>query len=384
MARIEEQGWSKEAGFEGQALFARDGRWPRRGQWHLNHRDGACIFLGEGGRCRIHERFGSAAKPLACRLYPFLLVPSGDHWRIGLRFSCPSAANDQGRPINQHLAELREYASILEQQNPRVRSFVAPPLKARQNVSWDDIDTLIKGLAIIVSEQSDRLERRLRKCLALANLCRQAKFDKITGKRLEEFLGIVIGAVDGETPAELESLPPPSWVGRVLFRQFLALFSRKDTGVHTGIAVRGPIARLWAAACFARGLGPVPRVHGLFPETTFEQMERPAGAIPDEAEAVLERYYLTKIQSMQFAGVTNFRLNFWDGLESLILTFPAILWLSRAFVDLPRTEAIVQALRIVDDSFGYHRLLGTFHQKLSLKILSFTGEIPRIVAWYSR
>ena len=91
-----------------------------------------------------------------------------------------------------------------------------------------------------------------------------------------------------------------------------------------------------------------------------------------------------RLHSLQFAGPTNFRMSFWDGLESLVLTFPAIAWLSRAFGDRPRKEAVIQALRIVDDSFGYHPLLGSSRQKLAIRILSFRGEIPRLIAWYSR
>ncbi len=382
-ARIEEQGWSNEPGFESQPLFARKGL-IRKERWHLTHRNGGCVFLGESGRCRIHERFGSAAKPLACRIYPFVLVPSGDFWRIGLRFACPSAAKDQGRPLNQHLPEIREYAAILEKQSPAARLVQPPPLSGRQSMSWDDLGILIRALGIVVSERQDRLERRLRKCLALANLCRQAKFDKVTGDRLEEFLSIIINALDAEAPADTAAIPAPTWVGRILFRQILALYSRKDTGSNAGIAVRRPVARVMAALRFARGKGSVPRVHGLLPETTFERMEQPVESWPDAAEEALERYYLTKIESMQFAGPTNFKMKFWDGLESLILTFPAIAWLSRAFTDMSRTDAVIQAMRIVDDSFGYHPLLGSSRQKIAINILSFRGEIPRLVAWYSR
>ena len=39
-----------------------------------------CV-LERSRACRIHERFGYAAKPLPCRLFPFALVPVGDHWR---------------------------------------------------------------------------------------------------------------------------------------------------------------------------------------------------------------------------------------------------------------------------------------------------------------
>src|SRR5262249_1616332 len=93
--RIEAQGWEKEPGFAELPLFLRTGPPWRRLYERNRHPDGSCIFLSEQGRCRIHERFGSDAKPLPCRLYPFVLVPVGDEWRVGLRFACPSAAGSR-------------------------------------------------------------------------------------------------------------------------------------------------------------------------------------------------------------------------------------------------------------------------------------------------
>jgi lysine-N-methylase len=377
--RIEGQEWTKQPGFDGVSLF----KWTKGG-WALNQQGGGCVFLDEHARCRIHGKFGPEGKPLACRVYPFLLVPSGDSWRVGLRFACPSAAKNQGAPINQHLAEVRQYARMLAEQNPKVESVPAPPLQGRQIVSWDDIDTFIQALANVMEQREDRVERRLRKCLALANLCRQAKFVRVSGKRLQEFLGILINAIEEEAPKHPQDIPRPTGIGRILFRQLVALYARKDVGEHAGIAKRGRLALLGAAVRFARGTGAVPRVHGTLPEVTFEKLEEPVGPWTDECELLLERYYLTKIYSMQFAGTMNFGSRFWDGLESLALTFPAIGWLSRAYVNRPRIEAVTQALRIVDDSFGYHPLLGSARQKLAIRILSFRGEIPRLIAWYGR
>ena len=60
----------------------------------LNHKpDGSCVFLDESNRCRIHGKFGAAAKPMACRIYPFVLVPAGDHWRGGCDFVTASPAS---------------------------------------------------------------------------------------------------------------------------------------------------------------------------------------------------------------------------------------------------------------------------------------------------
>jgi lysine-N-methylase len=92
--RIEGQGWDKLPEFAGVPYFVK-----RNGEFFLNHRaDGGCVFLGADKRCRIHAQFGSGGKPLACRIYPFLLVPAGDHWNLGLRLACPSAAENKGGP----------------------------------------------------------------------------------------------------------------------------------------------------------------------------------------------------------------------------------------------------------------------------------------------
>lgn len=111
---IDAQGWENDPELRGVPFFVREGSWFSGREWRLNHRpDGACVFLGADNRCRIHAKFGSAAKPLACRVYPFLLVPAGDHWRLGLRFACPSATAGVGRPLGEHSAAAREYAGQL-------------------------------------------------------------------------------------------------------------------------------------------------------------------------------------------------------------------------------------------------------------------------------
>src|SRR5262245_53188021 len=81
---VEAQGWTRED-LGGLAPFRRVGPpWARR--WVLNHRaDDSCVFLSEQGRCKIHEKHGYETKPLPCRLFPFVLVPVSDHWRVGLR-----------------------------------------------------------------------------------------------------------------------------------------------------------------------------------------------------------------------------------------------------------------------------------------------------------
>lgn len=387
--RIEAQGWDKDAEIGDLPIFQKSGPWWAR-RYHLTHRgDGSCIFLTEQGRCRIHERFGYAAKPLPCRLFPFLLVPAGDHWRVGMRFACPSAAANKGRSVTEHEEALRKFAAELAQREgvdlrPGDGSLRPPALQKGQRVDWPDLLHFMNVLLTILRNRQDRMERRLRKCLALAGLCRQARFEQIQGGRLVEFLAIMVDSLDGEVPADPAALPPPGWIGRILFRQAVALFTRKDHGPESGLARQGRVALLLAAWRFAVGNGEVPRLHNRLPETTFAKIEAGTGPLPDDAEEVLERYFTVKVESLQFCGPTNFHLPFWEGLEMLMLMGAVIFWVMRALADLPRVEAVHRALTIVDDHFGYNRVLRARRQRISFNILARSGEMQKLIAWYGR
>jgi lysine-N-methylase len=387
--RIEAQGWDRDRDLGGVAPFAKYGP-PWRRRTVLNHRaDGSCVFLSEEGRCRIHERFGYETKPLACRLYPFVLVPVADHWRVGVRFACPSAAGNKGRPVAAHGKDLEEFAKMLARREklgdrPDGNLTLPPVWHGGQRPDWPDLLRVVDALLSLLTNKRDPLERRLRKCLTLAGEMKKLNLEQIKGSRLGELVNVLKGMADAETPANPMMLPRPGWVGRVLFRQAVGLYTRKDHGPKRGPAMRGRLSLLGAAVRFTRGSGPVPRMHALIPETTFELAEEPQGPLPEEAERILERYYTLKVWALQFCGAASFGLPFWEGFESLALTFPVLLFVSRLFHDLPRDQAVVQALSIVDDHVGFNRILSTFRPRLSFQILARTGELAKLIAWYSR
>jgi lysine-N-methylase len=128
----------------------------------------------------------------------------------------------------------------------------------------------------------------------------------------------------------------------------------------------------------------VPRIHALLPEKTFQELETPLGPLSEEAELLLERYYLVKLGSLQFCGGANFGLPFWRGLESLALTFPVILWLVRALGAEQPEIAAARAVSIVDHNFAYNPHLGGRFQRLALRLLAQRGELEKLIAWYSR
>lgn len=383
---IGKQKWDEDPAMKGIVPVDYD---KKLGTHRLNHNsDGVCVFLGEDNRCRIHARFGSAAKPLACRLYPFMLIPAGDHWRVGLRYACPSAIADTGRPLAEHLGDLKEYARIHESDVGKPTEGEPPPLlQAGQSTTWPDLFRFIKAISDLLAGDAP-IERKLRTVLAFIALMRKSRFEKVAGARLSEFLEIVSAAILEDLPNNPADLPQPGFVGRSLFRQVAAVFARKDVGQHHGnLIAKGAFGRIMAAWRFAVGSGNVPQVHGWIPaEATFDAGEQPAGQRSAVSEALLTRYYRLKIESLQFCGRANFGLDVWDGLESLILTFPVMMWLAKILAAGGTSQelAIEQAVKIVDDNFGFNPLLGSYKQRTIIGLIRAKDELPRLVAWYGR
>ena len=161
--RLEAQGWDRDKDLGGFAPFVRHGPpWART--WRLNHRpDGSCVFHSDQGRCRVHERFGYETKPLPCRLFPFILIPTGDHWSVGMRYACPSAAANKGRPLPEHDQELVEFAARLaerEKLTPRPDGSLTPPpqLRPGQHVSWPDVHRCVQALLTLLRNRKEPLE----------------------------------------------------------------------------------------------------------------------------------------------------------------------------------------------------------------------------------
>jgi lysine-N-methylase len=384
--RIEAQGWSA-ADLGGLPPFQARGLLRRR--YFLTRRpDGSCVFLSPEGRCRIHERHGYENKPLACRLFPFVLVPVADHWRVGLRFACPSAAASVGRPLAEHEGDLRDLAGRLaERENLGARPDGAltrsPALDGRQLLDWPELLALLEHFLAFLRDGRAPVERRWRKCLLLADLLRQARLGTLpAGARAEALALLVRTAAD--VPRDPHHVPAPSALGRVIFRLTACLYTRKDHGPNRGLAARGRLALIGAALRFARGAGNVPAMHRLLPEAPFALAEEERGPLGPSAEAVLERYYLIKVGSLQFYGPASFGLSFREGIEALGVTVPMVLWLMRLFRDVPQEEAAVRALSIVDDHFGFNPLLASRRLRLGFRVLARRGDLGRLIAWYSR
>jgi Fe-S-cluster containining protein len=92
------------------------------GHYRIRKRaDGACGFLSPQNRCRIHEEMGAAAKPLACRVFPFRFHETEGRPLVTTSASCPTVVRNEGEPLP---AQARDIAALRVEWT---RAFPEPP-----------------------------------------------------------------------------------------------------------------------------------------------------------------------------------------------------------------------------------------------------------------
>jgi lysine-N-methylase len=387
--RIEQQSWTPADGIpDGQPLFVDEGglfgtTWQR-----LAHQaNGACVFLDEQGLCRIHARYGEAAKPLACRIYPYAFHPAGHRLTVSLRFSCPSVTRNLGRPVTAQRLELQELAGQVVPDD--FRETPVPEITPGQRVSWPDFLQFTEALEGLLSAEAPVLIRLLR-VLGWVGLVEQARFDKLQGQRLREFLGIITQAIETEFPGEgdVPTLPAPSRVGRMQFRLLAGQYARKDTYLSDrSLAGRWRLLRM--AMALTRGTGQIPAGHQGLREVPFARLDEPAGPLPPAAEELFTRYFRVKVAGLHFCGKPYFGVPFVEGVYSLVLVYPVVLWIARwhaASCDAAALsdESLVTAFTLADHNHGYSRAFGTWGFRRRVRNLAQLGDIARLCAWYGR
>ena len=62
----------------------------------LRQEGGACVFLDDARRCRIHETAGLEAKPMVCRQFPILAARTETTTRVGVDPACYHAMETWG------------------------------------------------------------------------------------------------------------------------------------------------------------------------------------------------------------------------------------------------------------------------------------------------
>lgn len=388
-SRIERQKWTAADGIpEDQPLFVKEGGWGRKTWYRLAQPHGACVFLDEQGLCRIHARYGEAAKPLACRIYPYAFHPAGNKVAVSLRFSCPSVVENRGRPVTGQRKELREYAGQVVPTN--IREALPPGLTADTHPQWPDLLRFVNQLDVLLAAGDAPVLIRLLRALYWIGIIEESKFERLSGARLGEFLTLIARAsVETFGPdAPVGEIAAPSRIGRSQFRLLAGQYARRDT-YASDRSLRGRWRLLQTALALTRGRGMVPPVQECFRCVPFEALEQPLGSLPPEADELLTRYFRVKVQGLHFCGRAFYGVPFVEGFHSLALMYPVVLWIARWLAASDgRTSLsgadIVKAITIADHNHGYSPVFGTWGFRRRVRNLAQLGDVAKLCAWYSR
>jgi len=104
----------------------------------LGRSDGRCVFHGSGTEgCRLHAWGGPAAKPVACRQFPWIAVHDPRGTTVSLSHVCPTAAALLRDPALLVLAALPGPGDRFEGLD--VRRALPPAVSERRLLDWDAV-----------------------------------------------------------------------------------------------------------------------------------------------------------------------------------------------------------------------------------------------------
>jgi lysine-N-methylase len=376
--RIEQQGWTAADGVDPAAMIVPEGN-----RFRLTHQsNGACVFLDAANRCRIHAKFGEAAKPLACRLFPLVIHPAGKKLVVGLRFSCPSAVANRGRPLAEQGGELQQLARLVVpddyQESP------PPPVLVERGAGWPDFLRFVSWLDTSLTDKEVPMALKLMRALHWLGAVEKGSLDQIAGPGADEILEALIASAAKKLPALPEKPDPPSRFGRF----FLRLMVLEHARLITVKEMNAPgqyrwkiLAAIWQ---FARAGGHTPALRSGLARVRFANLEKPFGPLSAGTEAMLTRYFRVKIQSLHFCGHAFHDRPLIEGFRSLALLYPMVVWLSRWLaVSDGRTNLadadVARAIAMVDDHYSYSPYLSW-----RVRLLQQRNDIVRLCGWYGR
>ncbi len=376
--RLDEQKWSEKLGV---SAYVRSGR-----GWALNkHSDGACVFLDPQNRCRIHSEYGEAAKPLACRIFPFSVRPTQHGWQASLRFDCPSVTSSKGEPIAQHRRWLGQLVAELDERGEARNEAI---LFQRGIVAADEeVEALMARLVKWVDDPKRALSERLAGAARLTATLDKAKLRNIRGSRFIELLDLLMASL----PAECRlAAPAPSPRQRAMLRQYA--FAHAE---HVSLADLQSLRARWSnrwrqlhsARVFLRGEGQAPALPGFEGVPSFEAIENVMPA-PENAQAIddlLRRYLVARLEGRSVFGGGFYGWPVFRGLAACWLSVAAAGWLARYAAaasgrSVLNFEDIACALGVVDRAATRLPALGTLAERTRVGYLLEDDGVARLIS----
>jgi lysine-N-methylase len=318
--RLAAQGWRERLGGD-YAVEFRGARWLRQTP------EGACVFLGENGLCRVHAEFGLEAKPLACQFFPFMLSPGPRRAVIGVSFACGSVAASRGAALESHGAQVRALSEQLPPSAP-----IPVRLKGRVVATEEEERSVQMALDAWLSRRGVSPATRWEGLAWIVTAMLRARLDRTRGEGLRRLMTTLAGAVERELPL-LEWPPPPPRAWKLL-RQ--AVFARledpkigelKASGRVAAITSQWSRSRRWAAG---RGQSPATAA---MPSVDFARFDDTdgvlAGADAAAMDDLLQRWMRSSVLGGRAWGSGLYGLPIDQGLGLVTVNVLSALWLAR-------------------------------------------------------
>jgi lysine-N-methylase len=380
--RILDGGWGERMG--GVPLFV-SYRYRGRKLRRLAHgAGGACVFLAEDGRCRLHKEAGARLKPLACRMYPFVLTPGAGSVRLDMRADCPSVAANKGQP----LAAYEEEIAGLAEETHMGPMGTEPQWKGGKRLLNREFALLAETFEGLLSQTDRPIGERLRAGSALLDLLYAVRIDKIRDERFGELLHMLKESVVEEA-AEQTPAAVSGRAGR-LFRQWLFLHALADAPADLEVKGLAWYGRWWAryrqARRFGAGVGAVPRVGPDWPATTFEAVAGVKAAADEHLEPLC-RSMRVKLEAHAFCGPGYYGQDVITGLTALWLLPALVGWFARLqAVGAGRTalaaEDVLEGVRRAHHTFGVSGVFTRISERLRLQAFARPGVVGALVAQF--
>ena len=376
--KIDAQNWADRLGI---APYVSVGR-----KWALNKRDdGACVFLLDDGRCRLHAELGFDAKPFACRVYPFTLTESDGRWLTAWRFDCPSIARSQGREITAYRKMLNKFRPELPRRVSAGDETIE--LTRRRPAARQEIDVLLDRLNAWLGDETHSFPDRMAGAASLVDTLCAANLSAVREQRFTELIDMLVP--DLPAAVDEQSKAAPTSRQQAMFRQLVF--------AHTEHLTLGEIRSRWTRTTrrfrqlrrsrqFRRGVDPVPPLPGSDAKITFAEVDRvqPAGDDADEIVSMAGRFVRTRLLSRYQFGERYYGWPVLDGLRGLWMSVAVLGWLARYFAAARGAERIstpdaVQGLALVDGAVGRSASLGTAGERLRLEFLARDEGFTRLL-----
>jgi Fe-S-cluster containining protein len=375
LARLQEQHWERHPEFHTVRTVRRS--FLLGGANVLAHKaDGSCVFLTNAGRCHIHEVFGAETKPLMCRQFPLQVVRTDREVVATVARSCPSAAADIGRPLNEHLSFLKQ---LLGYQTAHDELTRAPPVAGRARRGWDDFYLAAEAVERLLVDERLPLVRRVVHAVRFCNLLEQCKLKRVGAK---EF-GALVEATEQLAGADAghlfqERKPPARRSGR-LFRRLGGHFIRCFPGGPPARSLADHWRAMRQSGQLARSPATLPELHPCFPPMSSEKLERALGPLSGEVLRPLDRFFVTHSMSKRYALMAGGG-SLVDSVRRLAFTFPISLWMLRwlASERKPEADDVVQIVVALERGLPLPALSG------AARYLAHSGQLERLIAWYGR